>query len=404
MIGERTLDGWELRLRPVGPGRFVGAAFLVVWLLGWAVGEALAIWILARGAIALVTGEPPAPGHASLEGGVASLAGAFLLVWLSLWTLGGIAAIAELLRSLFGEDRLLVSGGRLTVTRARGPFRAQQVFERAAIHRIVTLAPHDFLALEAGTRRVELSRLGTRAERAQAVPVLLRELAIPESCLEPGRALPDGWEEVATPEGERALVPALSTRRIQARITTFLALASAAVACLVLREGVGVAAWVWLLITVVLGVAAVRLAHGRREWRIDAGRLTLRKRFGASARDQFEARRLALEMTSDSDGDLWYALYGLGEGAEVAAAGVDWRPRRPRHSRTIARMMNDRPAALDLAVWLAREAGLALEDRTTAEARAAEMARLRTALQDSGRFGRWAAKWMDRIGDRRSDS
>src|SRR5688572_29573937 len=121
MIGEQTLDGWELRLLPRGPGRFVGAVFLIVWLSGWAVGEAFALWILVKGVIALVTGQPPDPGRDTLEVGVAGMAGAFLLLWLFLWTLGGIAAIGELLRSLWGEDRLLVSGGRLSLTRVRGP-------------------------------------------------------------------------------------------------------------------------------------------------------------------------------------------------------------------------------------------------------------------------------------------
>ncbi len=32
MIGERTAEGYELRLRSKGIGRYVGAAFLAVWL------------------------------------------------------------------------------------------------------------------------------------------------------------------------------------------------------------------------------------------------------------------------------------------------------------------------------------------------------------------------------------
>ncbi|MFN0008089.1 MAG: hypothetical protein ACKVXR_09300 [Planctomycetota bacterium] len=405
MIGERTLDGWQLRLRPRGAGRFVSAAFLMVWLCGWALGEALALWLLAKGAVSLVTGQPLNPGGQPLSFGSAGVVGAFLLFWLAIWTLGGVLAIGELMRSLFGEDRLLVSGGQLTLTRLRGPFRTRRVFERQAIRRIVTLAPLEALVLDAGSRRVELSRLGTRSERVDAVPALLRELAIPQQHLEPGRALPADWQEVVTPEGSRALVPNVSTRRIQARICGILALGAAAITGFVARDSTSQPtlaglAGIGLLLTGTLLASAVWLARGRMEWRIETGRLTLRKRFGSSVRSEFEARKLVLESRSDTDGDSWHELYGLGEGEHATATSITLPPRRPKNSRRIARRMNDQPAVMDLAVWLAREANLPLDDRTTPEARAAELARLKAALEGSGRFGRWTARWLDRLSER----
>ena len=39
---ERTEAGLETRLRIAGISRFGGAAFLLVWLAGWAVGECFA--------------------------------------------------------------------------------------------------------------------------------------------------------------------------------------------------------------------------------------------------------------------------------------------------------------------------------------------------------------------------
>ena len=119
VIGERTPDGCEVRLRPRGRARFVDAGFLIVWLSGWLIGEVVAVWLLAQGAITVVTGEP---GRGPLSTGVTAMAGTFLIVWLTLWTLGGIAATGELLRSLWGEDRMRVSGGTSILTRVRGPF------------------------------------------------------------------------------------------------------------------------------------------------------------------------------------------------------------------------------------------------------------------------------------------
>jgi len=66
--------------------------------------------------------------------------------------------------------------------------------------------------------------------------------------------------------------------------------------------------------------------------------------------------------------------------------------------------MNDPATVRDLGAWLSRETGLALEDRTTPPARAVELAQLRALLEQSGRFGRWAAKLVDRLdpGQRRA--
>ena len=63
MISERTNEGWELRLRSQGAGRYVSAAFLAFWLCMWAVGETLVLWFLIVGAISILTGRPPEPGR-----------------------------------------------------------------------------------------------------------------------------------------------------------------------------------------------------------------------------------------------------------------------------------------------------------------------------------------------------
>ena len=110
----------RIRLRPRGGGRLFTAAFLSVWLCGWAVGEAIVLTVLVRGARALLVAaqETPAPPH----GGALAM-GIFLLVWLTFWTIGGLSALRELLRCFAAEDRLELGSGELLCLRRLGPFR-----------------------------------------------------------------------------------------------------------------------------------------------------------------------------------------------------------------------------------------------------------------------------------------
>jgi hypothetical protein len=107
--------GYDARLRRTGIGRYIGASFLAAWLCGWAIGEAFVLWILIRGALALLSGEPPEPGRSPLEATPAVALGAFLLIWLAFWTVGGIAAGTQLLRELWGEDRLVLQPEGLAI-------------------------------------------------------------------------------------------------------------------------------------------------------------------------------------------------------------------------------------------------------------------------------------------------
>jgi len=404
MIGERTLEGFEVRLRTRDPFRFVSATFLAVWLCGWAFGESFALWMLVKGAYALITGTPPDPGRAPLQLGPAVMTGAFLLVWLTIWTVGGIGALGEFLRLVWGVDRIVASSGRLVVTWIRGPFRSSRSFERESIRRMALSSPRGYLYLEAGPHHVELSRLGTRDERAEGAAELTAELALapqPE-----GTVLPDRWEEIVTPEGERAVVPKLATRRTQAQIAGAIAMGAALVTFLIARDiprqpQLAIPATIGFAITAALGWGTLRLARRCTEWRLGNGSLTLRERSGGAVRDRFETRRLLLDSSTDSDGDVWYELFAAGDPGTAPPKPVPvWRTSvRPPNSRSLARVMNDYAVVHDLATWLARETGLALEDKTTPQARGAELAKLRAALEQSGRFGRWAAKLVDRAAE-----
>lgn len=400
MIGERTHDGWQLRLSSRGGGRFLGAGFLAFWLCGWAVGEAFAMWLLAKGAFALLTGTPPDPGRAPLEVGPAMLVGLFLLVWLALWTLGGIMAASELLKLLFGEDRITIASGRLAVRWLRGPVRSGRAFERHEIRRVLLAGRDDRLVLDTERGRVELSALGTRPERVEAARAIRNELGLAEASESVG--LPREWEVIVTPEGQRVLVANLATRVKQARFASVVTLLLATVAFVVGREAVR-RGELWFPAAIVLGFAIAAaggtlwLARGRWEWQLGSGRMVLRRRYGTSVREVFTAGRLVLDQSSDSDGDTWHELAALpAAGAPEEPAKPSRRSTRPRNARAIARRMNDAAAVRELAAWLARETGLPLEDRTTPHAREAQLAELRALLANAGPLGRWAGRLVDR--------
>jgi hypothetical protein len=416
MIGERTSEGWQLRLRARDPGRWPKAAFLALWLCGWAAGEVFAGYVLIGGLTALTTGTPN-PGGEPPRPGATALFGLFLIVFIAFWTIGGIAALFELMRLLVGEDRLTVTGGRLIVERRRGPFRTARSFERDTIHRVLLAGRNDRLAIEGERGRVELSALGTREERSAAIAVLKTELALPESSTA-AHPLPDRWEEIVTPEGERAVVPNLAIRRSLAWVAGVVTVMAGTVACLIARgiqrePVLVVPALLVSMLTLALGAGTVWLACGRMEWRIGSGRIVLRRRFGASARDVFEGHRLVLEETTDSDGDSWYDLGAIGAGKDeetpppVMTGSPASRSRLrvwvrfgAENRRSIAKVMNDASGVRDLGHWLAAAAGIELEDRTTPEARGADVERLRSALKQAGPVS-WTAKFEVKRSDTR---
>jgi hypothetical protein len=402
-------------LRPHGVGRFVTAAFLAFWLCGWAIGEAFALWILGNGAAALITGMPLGPGHAPLQAGPALAVGGFVLLWLAFWTLGGFLAIRELLRLLLSEDQFSAGGSGLVVMRRLGAFRTSREFPRDTLRRILLAPPHGALAIETSAATVELSRLGTRAEREAAVNTLRSELGIPDIGLasDPD-PLPKGWEEIITPEGDRAIVPDLAVRKVQARVAFVVTLAIGAVAFAIAREsiqrlGLIPFAILFALATLALVWGTVWLARGRPEWRIGNGRVILRRRFGSNVRDLFEAQRLELVATSDSDGDDWFALEAVAAAAGTPGPGAAstpgpgtqalgrFSPASMKHRRRVTSALHDPNVPRRLGAYLARVGSIPFEDRATPEVREAEVAALREQLEKSGPLGRFAVNLVVKI-------
>jgi hypothetical protein len=357
--GERTPHGLELRLRNQGLSRYVGALFLAGWLCAWAIGESIVLGLLVVGAWSLLTGRPPGPDREPLELGPALAVGAFLLVWLAFWTLGGVAAIAELLRLLWGEDRLVAGSGGLTRVAARWPFRSTRVIPRDRLRRI-HLGRAGVLVAETDRATIELSGLGTLEERQRAAEILRAELGTPAVSVLESADPPEGWEAIVTPEGERALVPDLALRRKQARVAAIVAGVTGTVAVILIGQaardpGLAALAGVAMALAGLIGWGAVWLARGRMEWRIGGGRITLRRRFDARVRETFEGGRLELTARSDSDNDDWYTL------DVIALPGAPGRARR-----RLLRTMNDAETPRRLGVWLARNADIVFDDRTGA--------------------------------------
>ncbi len=402
MILERRTEGLTARLAPRGAGRFAGAGFLALWLAGWAIGEAFAIAVLARGAWALATGRPfgnagSAPG---LAGALAT--GAFLLVWLTFWTLGGYLAARELLRLAWSGQRFVVGPEGLTRIERLGPFTSRRTFARGVPLRLYLLDRPGALMADAAGERVELTRLGTAEERAELRQAIARELGLPDEPADASEppALPRGWKLLTDPEGRRVLVRDLEARRkLALTLTVLTALAGTATAALAWRgqdDGNAlVPAAMAAALTIGLALMQQRLARTRPEWRLDSGRLVLRRRGPSGAKDLFEAASLEIAESRDDDGDAWYELVALGADAARGGAAIA-RAGRRHERRTVIRELHDPRPVRAFGAWLVRETHLPLADRSTTEGRAAELRELKQQLAASGRLGAWAARLLER--------
>jgi hypothetical protein len=407
-IEQQTFIEWEQRFTPCGVGRFVEAAFLAVWLCGWAVGEILALTFLGAGLFTLVTGRPALGSAQPVTLGPALGIGGFLLVWLAFWTLGGVMAIRELLRAVWAEDHLALGHGGLRLSRRLGPFRSIRHLAREKLRRIFIQPRGATLMAETDSLLVELTNLGSVAERTAAAHHLrlALKLADADSAIVP-EAAPEGWDEVFLPRDGFALVPNLRTRRQQALVMSVIA-GAASVGTLLLVRASAQDVNLWALTamaataTTGLGWSAWWLWQGRKEWLMDRGRLVFQKRFGSRVTVLGEARSLEVTERKDGDGDCWYELVAVGTASPKALAGGGasdlGRQTGTAGGRfTITQAMHDPSEPRRLGLWLSRRASVPLTDRVPDEAaRRAEEARLLEALARSGRLGRFVAQWANR--------
>ena len=109
-----VVQEWDGALRIVIPSQknWVAIVFLGCWLVGWAVGEFVALGMLSSGIAGLFSGD---------RGLVPDLGqgcgGAFMLVWLGGWTVGGAFALYSLLWSLAGRELIEVTHYSIVISR-----------------------------------------------------------------------------------------------------------------------------------------------------------------------------------------------------------------------------------------------------------------------------------------------
>lgn len=395
---ERIGGNLEARLSVRGAGRFFGAAFLSFWLAGWAVGETVVLWILGKGAWALLTGTPPGSDDRPMHPGAAMGVGLFLLFWVSLWTFGGIAAARELLRLLFGRDVLVAGPDGLEVKRSYGLFRSAKRWPRGDIRRFYRRSAGAALHVETTRGTEAVTQLGTADERAELERVLNQEFSVQEQAA-PASALPHEWCEVLSPEHETVLVKDPAVRRKQAR-TAWIVCAGLSVIPLYLllkdqdRRDLPAAVFFFSLLAGIVGWGAMWLSFGRSEWRLDQGRMVLQRRFWGNRKERFEAATLELVEDNSGDGEPSYSLVAVAAGAP-ARASSSWSAVKGR--RTIYSRSGDATEPRKFGLWLKERCQMPLADLTTAEAKAMDLEALKQQLAESGRVGRAALRLMERF-------
>jgi hypothetical protein len=359
----------EFIFRPGGPGRFLGAAFLLLWLCVWAVGEAFALSILGHGLWALLTGSPAFGADVPLRMAPALGAGAFLLVWLAIWTVGGVMAIQELFRLMWAEDRLALDRDALWRVRRRGPFTSTRALARNDIRRVFVQPANTALMVQLSSNLVELTDPGTPAERTEAGRRLCAAMELPDegTSAEPA-ALPEDWQEAAGARGERLLVPNLQHRRQQAIAVAIVTGVVWTGLALLARESLREPnLWVVTLMLTVLGAWLARntlwLLRGRKEWRIEPGRLMHQRRYADKATELCQARALELTESHDSDDDVWFHLHAI----ELSPSPLTRAGKTPKKIR-ITHSIHDPTKPRCLGRWLSRQAGIPLHDRVPTEA------------------------------------
>lgn len=362
MIAIDRTQGLTIRVKPDGMARFAPAAFITVWLCCWALGEVKVLGLLGNGAIALLTGHELNGNPSRLQAAPALGVGAFLLVWVTFWTIGGIAAMAELLRLVSSEETLSLDGDTIVIARRRGPFTWFQRLPRNAVRRVRVAPRRRMLVLETDRKSIEFAPVQSPADESQALDALRSalQLAAPDGSV----ALPDGWEETLTPEGERVVIRDTKIRRRQAFVLAGMATVAWAAALAfawlgTLSEQAIGPAIIATVLAAGLGSFAWWLWAGRQEIKCGDGEVIVRRRWRGRVRDLYEARRLDLVTRADSDGDVWYRLEA------ISNAPLDARGTRKYRTRVLASAMNDPFEPRALGAWLAAHGGVPFDGGLT---------------------------------------
>jgi hypothetical protein len=332
--------------RPSGIGRYFIAAFLLLWLVGWAVGEGVALFAVAAILLKLIGGAPPgmpAWFDNPVGSGVVAFVILFLGLWLTFWTVGGIAAWTHFIRSLWGEDTIALTPEGVEIVRRGGPFRRRYRYDRAAIRRI-RLRPSDKgLVMDAEKGTQPLTTFGTPEERQEAADWLIRSLSLPdEAALAALATPPAGWETFEDADGTRLRKVRPRGRAIRSAIMwTITALLASA--WLRFRAGDAAADFPALALTLLFAVLAMLSTFGRRDWIVRRGEVVFRRRFLIWKSERaFRHARLHVTSETDSDNDSVYTL---------VIADADGR------TTTMHSQLHDAAEVVDFGHWLAARSG-----------------------------------------------
>ena len=360
-------DGEEIVLRPEGCLRFLNAAFLSFWLCGWAVGEAVALVLLlgphaeplVEAARALFPGlvgrVPRAPASLPLP------VLAFLAVWLAFWTWGGISAAWELLRVLAGSDRYLVRAGRVSYRRCAGPFGRTRELRAGSVDAIVHRTRKSLLLAVVEGKELPLSAgvppeigpwLADRLREALGLAGRAARLSAAEEPASAGApACPRDWRATGRPEGGVVLdaPPARSRRTAGCALAVALPVtagAGALLAAVLAGKGPSGLAAFAVVAALAIDLLCLWAAVARDAWLLAKGRVERVRTFGPwTWRRGVRNGTLVASLSTDGDGDDWFAVEARGEGGPLR----------------LAKTMNSGPEVLSFARFAAWHSGFPLE-------------------------------------------
>jgi len=348
-------SGMQVTLRPRGIGRLFQAAFLAVWLGGWAMGEWFALGLFVAGLEgALGPGAVPESFRASLglavSRGEAPMVLLIVVPWLVLWTLGGALALGQALLLLVGREVVRWSPEALEIERYALTRLSSRRLEPAAIHAF-SFARGALVVRKHG-RSIAVARLGTAVERSELATRLEtwhrgfggRALRSPEDPPCPG------YQVSRDDTGAFTLVPGMSNRWLA---TSLLAFVASGFFAMLGFTALDASTWELLGACFALGLPGSLAAGGaiwliavRESWHPRSGTLEIRRRgFGHSWGRTITPLRLELRGNSDSDGDLHWTLFA--HGAE--------------RTQRLASAIHDSAVPESLGEWLSERTGVAVE-------------------------------------------
>lgn len=350
-----TIDGDTVELRATGAARFFEAAFLLVWIAFWAIGEAVVLAILGsmlgalfgffRDSYVTQFGRSVIERAPGFEIGFVAVF-LFLMAWLSLWTVGGVAAIYTCLRLTGGADRLTVTGGLLELRWRAGPLWRTRRFDRSRMRRI-RVRPHDkAVVADMASGTITLTNLGTAAERASVNEWLRRRLGLDSAVAKPFEPLdaPPGWRAT---RGDAGAIHLARPRNGRSTVAALMAVLTA----------IALYAWyidsqrhgppsLWPGVAIgLLAFAAAWVAWAYEEWIVHPQQLDYRLRFGPLVKERtFRGARLEMTSHTDSDGDTRYKLI----------------VRDDDKKRTIVSSISDDVEVIECARWMEAATGFRL--------------------------------------------